>query len=52
MMLFLLISSNLYVGSQIFTEIYRLESLVKRLKEIHNEFEMMKLYEPHIELNS
>ena len=42
---------NLFVGSHTFTEIYRVESLVKRLKEIHNDFEMIRLYEPHIELN-
>jgi len=42
---------NLFVGSHTFTEIYGVESLVERLKEIHNDFEMIKLYEPHIELN-
>jgi putative NIF3 family GTP cyclohydrolase 1 type 2 len=42
---------NLFVGSHTFTEIYGVESLVKRLKEIHNDFVMIKLHEPHFELN-
>jgi dinuclear metal center YbgI/SA1388 family protein len=45
------VNINLFVGSHTFTEIYGVESLVKRLKEIHNDFEMIKLYEPHFELN-
>lgn len=42
---------NLLVGSHTFTEIFGLESLVERINEIHNEFEMIKIYEPHVELN-
>ncbi|MFX3675207.1 MAG: Nif3-like dinuclear metal center hexameric protein [Paenisporosarcina sp.] len=42
---------NLLVGSHTFTEIYGVESLVKRIKEIHTELELIQLHEPHFELN-
>ena len=42
---------NLLVGSHTFTELYGVESLVNRIKEIHTDLELIQLQEPHFELN-
>lgn len=40
---------NLIVGSHTFTEIFGVESLVKRLQEFDNSLEVVRLYEKHME---
>ncbi|PGZ94932.1 SMS protein [Bacillus pseudomycoides] len=40
---------NLIAGSHTFTEIFGVESLVKRLQELDNSIEIIQLYEGHIE---
>ncbi|MGG0240467.1 Nif3-like dinuclear metal center hexameric protein [Bacillus rhizoplanae] len=40
---------NLIVGSHTFTEIFGVESLVKRVQELDNSLEIVQLYEAHIE---
>ncbi|MGF9964306.1 Nif3-like dinuclear metal center hexameric protein [Bacillus rhizoplanae] len=40
---------NLIVGSHTFTEIFGVESFVKRLQELDNSMEIIQLYEGHIE---
>lgn len=45
------IGINLLVGSHTFTELYGVESLARKLKEIHSVLEIIKLEEDHFELN-
>jgi dinuclear metal center YbgI/SA1388 family protein len=42
---------NLLVGSHTFTEIYGVESLAKKVKEINNDSIIIRLQEEHVELN-
>ncbi|MET0787087.1 MAG: Nif3-like dinuclear metal center hexameric protein [Paenisporosarcina sp.] len=42
---------NLLVGSHTFTEIFGVETLVKKIHEVHPTFEKIQLFEPHDELN-
>lgn len=42
---------NLLVGSHTFTEIFGIESLARKLKELNNEIQIIKLKEDHFELN-
>jgi putative NIF3 family GTP cyclohydrolase 1 type 2 len=42
---------NLLVGSHTFTEIYGVESLVKKVQSINTETKIIKLNEDHFELN-
>ncbi|MBY0095684.1 Nif3-like dinuclear metal center hexameric protein [Mesobacillus maritimus] len=45
------VGMNLLVGSHTFTEIYGVESLTKKLMEIHDDIEIIQLREEHFELN-
>ncbi|MGM0901646.1 MAG: Nif3-like dinuclear metal center hexameric protein [Bacillota bacterium] len=42
---------NLLVGSHTFTEVYGVESLAKKLLELHDDITIIKLREDHFELN-
>lgn len=42
---------NLLVGSHTFTEIYGVESLAKKVKELNDEIIIIKLTEEHLEMN-
>ncbi|MFD3448086.1 Nif3-like dinuclear metal center hexameric protein [Microbacteriaceae bacterium 4G12] len=42
---------NLLVGSHTFTEIYGVESLARRIKDLNDDIEIIQLHEPHFELN-
>ena len=46
-----LVGINLFVGSHTFTEIFGVETLVKKIHEFHPTLEMVQLFEPHDELN-
>ena len=42
---------NLIVGSHTFTEIFGVETLIKKIHEVHPTFQMIPLFESHDELN-
>ncbi|TYS55909.1 hypothetical protein FZC74_17780 [Sutcliffiella horikoshii] len=43
---------NLLVGSHTFTEIFGVESLVLKIKELNENISLVKLQEEHFELNN